>query len=78
MNQEDVIRMAREADAAHDDVVITPFLERFAALVAAAERDACAAKIQDQIDHAYLQGEIAVMASSLEAALDAIRERGQA
>ena len=36
MNREDVIRMAREADACHDNVQVTPFLERFAALVAAA------------------------------------------
>lgn len=40
MKREDIIRMAREADAAHDEVVVTPFLERFAALVAAAEREA--------------------------------------
>ena len=31
-----IIKLAREADAAHDEVVITPFLERFAALVRAA------------------------------------------
>ena len=40
MTKEDIIRMAREADAEHDDVRVTPFLERFAALVAAAEREA--------------------------------------
>ena len=34
--------LAKEADAARDDVPITPFFERFAALVAAAEREACA------------------------------------
>lgn len=42
MKREDIIRMAREADAEHDDVRVTPFLERFAALVAADERIACA------------------------------------
>lgn len=42
MTRDDIIRMAREADAAHDEVVVTPFLERFAALVAADERIACA------------------------------------
>ena len=53
MNQEDIIRMAREAGMVRDydcffspgdqdmDVHITD-LERFAALVAAAEREACA------------------------------------
>ena len=37
MTRNDIIRMAREADAEHDDVRVTPFLERFAALVAASE-----------------------------------------
>ena len=39
MNREDIIRMAREADACHDNVQVTPFLERFAALVAAHVRE---------------------------------------
>jgi len=64
-------------------------LERFAALVRADEREAFVAKIQSEIDHAHLnelrltpsfgkrQGEIAVRASSLDAALDAIRTRGE-
>ena len=64
-------------------------LERFAALVRADEREAFVAKIQSEIDHAHLnelrltpsfgkrQGEIAVRASSLDAALDAIQERGE-
>ena len=42
MTRDDIIRMAREADAAHDEVVVTPLLERFASLVAEAEREACA------------------------------------
>ena len=50
MNQEDIIRMAREAcdtdkvDAWHNDfwTITQEELERFAALVAAAEREACA------------------------------------
>lgn len=50
MNREDVIRMAREADVidfrdASDDphvAQMVEFLQRFAALVAAAEREACA------------------------------------
>jgi hypothetical protein len=46
MNREDVIRMAREADILvrnyYDDIGATlQELERFAALVAAAEREAC-------------------------------------
>ena len=50
MTREDIIRMAREAcdkntvDAWHNDywTITQPELERFAALVAAAEREACA------------------------------------
>ena len=45
MNQDDIIRMAREAgiplDPKHPGWLL-PHLERFAALVAAAEREACA------------------------------------
>ena len=64
-------------------------IEAFAALVRADEREAFVAKIQSEIDHAHLnelrltpsfgkrQGEIAVRASSLDAALDAIRARGE-
>jgi hypothetical protein len=51
MNQEDIIRMAQEADSAtHFPIAciplekIEPFLKRFAALVAAAERDALRAE----------------------------------
>jgi hypothetical protein len=45
MNREDIIRMAREAGP----LVSTPFdvwCDRFAALVAAAEREACAAMVE--------------------------------
>jgi len=65
-------------------------IERFAALVRADERETFVAKIQSEIDHAHLnelrltpsfgkrQGEIAVCASSLDAALDATRARSNA
>ena len=74
MKQEDIIRMAREAGMEQDgdnffspsheeiDVHITD-LERFAALVAAAEREACA-KVCKEHFYAYQ-------------AYDAIRARGQ-
>jgi hypothetical protein len=41
MNRDDIIRMAREAGEAEglETVIFHPVLERFAALVAAAERD---------------------------------------
>jgi len=43
MTREDIIRMAREAGVhtAHTEVTLMRGLERFAALVAAAEREAC-------------------------------------
>jgi hypothetical protein len=49
MNQEDIIKMAREAGFADSNGVVHAFyqLERFAALVAAAEREACA-KVADE------------------------------
>ena len=54
MNREDIIRMAREAGFeelfkdSHDWVCFTDEIERFAALVAAAEREACAKFIEDE------------------------------
>ena len=50
MKRDDVIRMAREAGmVVVDDVYsLLTFLERFAALVAAAEREACA-KVLDEM-----------------------------
>ena len=49
MNKEDIIRMAREAGFADSNGVVHAFyqLERFAALVAAAEREACAKVVED-------------------------------
>ena len=48
MNREEIIKLAREADlqAEYDDYVLER-LERFAALVAAAEREACAKAIEN-------------------------------
>jgi hypothetical protein len=50
MKQEDIIRMAREASASmlhggEYDLVGNTAIERFAALVAAAEREACAKQL---------------------------------
>jgi hypothetical protein len=51
MDREDIIRMARECQFAHyyesGDLVAMPQLERFATLVAAAERMACAKVCDD-------------------------------
>ena len=56
-----VIEMAREADACHDDVQITPFLERFAELVRADERAACL-QIADQCADADMDASMAANA----------------
>ena len=58
MNREDIIRMAREAtkEAPREDWNSTAWvfgdetLERFAALVASAEREACAKWLEDVVD----------------------------
>ena len=47
MNHEDIIKLARESGYGdHMSVLHAPALERFAALVAAAEREACARIIE--------------------------------
>ena len=60
MNNEDIIRMARECQFAHyyesGDLVAMPQLERFAALVAAHEREACA-RLCDQMFHDWCDQE---------------------
>ena len=72
MNREDIIRMAREAGLAYgSDEKPLSSVTRFAALVAAAEREACA-KVCDDIDAEY-EGQD-VLATWCAAA---IRARGQ-
>ena len=59
MTREDIIRMAREAGmtVCRDEWVFGEMLERFAALVAAAEREACAkvceVRADEEIGMAY-------------------------
>jgi hypothetical protein len=73
MNREDIIRMAREAGASSSGISliigIEDFFERFAALVAAAEREACA-KVCEEC------GSIVDGLTPKDCA-DAIRARGQ-
>jgi len=66
MTREDIIRMAREADVycTTRQPTLDAMLERFAALVAAAEREACAKVCED--------------AWTRHACAAAIRARGQA
>ena len=47
MNKDDIIRMAQEAGEAEGmaEFVFHPVIERFAALVASAEREACAKQL---------------------------------
>ena len=49
MNKEDIIRMAREAGFESHDISLNfpKELERFAALVASAEREACALRAEE-------------------------------
>ena len=74
MNRDDIIRMAREANIKQaietPHLLMVPELERFAALVAAAEREACA-KVCDEADK-YSDWPTAANCAA------AIRARGQA
>ena len=68
MNREDIIRMAREAGLPSSELYHGN-LERFAALVAAAEREACA-RVCEATQHSEYDGHAECAA--------AIRTRGQA
>ena len=81
MNREDIIRMAREAGmtVCRDEWVFGEMLERFADLVAAAEREACAKMCENMTlewedQPSIAQAELATM---MDCAL-AIRSRGPA
>jgi hypothetical protein len=71
MTKEEIIRMAREAGGLPDPMVFIAAYERFAALVAAAEREACA-KVLDE--NAKQCGTL--MRQVLESNAAAIRARG--
>ena len=83
MTRDDIIRMAREAGwselgtdlwgTTNDGVMFTRALQRFAALVAAAEREACAVAVQD-FEFEFQDDSV----GSLLGAANAIRARGQA
>ena len=73
MNREDIIRMAQEAQMPFywrtGEITYLDKLERFAALVASAEREACARVCSEM----YLEGDM-----DTGIAAEAIRARGQA
>lgn len=81
MNREDVIRMARESeiidfrDASDDRHVaqMVEFLQRFAALVAAAEREACASIVAEMRNKSRNH----LFRSALAIAAGEIRARGE-
>ena len=85
MNREDIIRMAREAGferLGHTDedwVCYPEEIERFAALVASAEREACA-RVCELMWHRWLDSpeENEPNKPDAEDCYRAIRERGQA
>ena len=69
MNREEIIRIAREAKLSNEigafGYPYLPELERFAALVASAEREACAKVCEDSVEYAG------------DTLAEAIRARGQ-
>ena len=76
MNQEDIIRMAREAGMYQDlNVSWTQSIQNFASLVAAAEREACA-KVCVAVAERNIWWDINEIEAAVECAA-AIRERGE-
>jgi hypothetical protein len=77
MTQEDILRMAREAGliSRHEcrETASNEMLERFAALVAAAEREACAKLAETTICDTHLPTGVQIYGSKAAAA---IRARG--
>lgn len=76
MNREEIIRMAREAGLLPNYEIYEDDLERFAALVATAEREACA-KVCEQEWNDYC-AEPSGYALAVKECAAAIRARGNA
>jgi len=81
MTKDDIIRMAREAGWDMDDNLTDIFgfgvrLERFANLVAAAEREACETAVED-IARKYQQAHEVSAENVADACAYAIRARGE-
>ena len=64
-----IIAMARDANPEHDLTAMLPFLSRFAALVAAREREKCATECESRVTPGT--GSVAILGG----AADAIRAR---
>ena len=86
MNREDIIRMAREAtkEAPREDWNSTAWvfgdetLERFAALVASAERSACAKLLEEAAEVAKNADPQGFVWIAIKTSAEGIRKRGQA
>lgn len=78
MNKEDIIRMAYEAMPEIAPDITEEELEKFAALIAAHEREACVRECENhRIEDFENDGEPLISAVALECA-EAIRKRGEA
>ena len=69
MNKDEIIAMARDANPEHDLTTMLPFLSRFAALVAAKEREECAQVCESRVTPGT--GSVAILGG----AADAIRAK---
>ena len=84
MDKEDIIRMAREAgfrDTTHPIVALGVSweqVERFATLIAAAEREACAELVVRGTDEPVQTKTLEILRKERERIAAAIRARGQA
>ena len=70
-----IIELAREADAVHDDVPITPFLKRFAALVRAAALEEAAEFVDRNALHCHDDGLLQVVLKSQAAAIRKLKDK---
>ena len=81
MNRDDIIRIAKEAAEETGTLVPTewndPLLERFAALVAAAEREACLALVNQGTGEATSADALKILRMERDRISAAIRARGE-
>jgi hypothetical protein len=84
LRREELVAMAREADPFGDDgrlvslAMLTPgTLERFAALVAAAEREACTKACEYRTEQSSDHPVLAALAEGAKGCAAAIRSRGE-
>jgi hypothetical protein len=78
MNREDMIRMAREAGFPEAILELSPIaLERFAALVASAEREACAKLLEQAAEAAKNADPQGFVWQAVKASVEVIRARSK-